>query len=108
MKVSIDFSIFTEDLKATGSVSGSIELVAVPAVGDKVLLTSPANGVPFPFAGFDGHLMVERRIFTANATRNALIVLLSNLIVPTESDVLSLTEYLEKGFGFFVDIYDDK
>lgn len=107
MKVSIDFSIYTEDLKTTGSASGVIELVAVPAVGDKILLTNPANGTPFPFVGFDGRLTVERRIFTANATHNALIVLLGNLVVPAEGDLLVIAEYLENGFGFFVDIYDD-
>jgi len=106
MKLTIDFSIFTEEPRATGSATGVIELVAVPAVGDKVLLASPANNVPFPFVGFDGRLTVERRIFTFNATSNAIIILLSNLTVPAESDMTALAEYLERGFGFIVDIYD--
>lgn len=107
IKVNIDFSIFTQEPKSIGSVSGSINLVAAPNLGDKIWFTVTANNVPFPARGFDGCLTVERRMLNANPINNELLILLSDLVVPTDGDARAVVEYLEEGFGLFVDIHGD-
>lgn len=107
IKVKIDFSIFTQEPKSIGSVSGSIDLVTAPNLGDKIWFTVTANSVPFPSRGFDGCLTVERRMLNANPINSELFVLLSDLVVPTDGDARAVAEYLEEGFGLFVDIYGD-
>lgn len=103
----IDFSIFTNNFKAFGSVNGSMELGVLPSVGDKILFTKPKKDMPFPFDGFDGCVMVKQRIFFASKENDPPLVLLSELTVQTDGDAVALTKYLEEGFGFFVDLYDD-
>lgn len=107
IKVLVDFSIFTQEQKSFGSVSGSVNLIVAPMVGDKIWFTDTADDIPFPLSGFGGYVTVERRMLTANSENGGLLIMLSDLVLPTENDARAVAEYLESGFGLFVDVNDD-
>lgn len=107
MKIVVGFSIFTNEPSAFGSVMGSIEVAASPAVGDAIWFLNPGNGAQMPSCGFSGVLNVERRSLAANEKDGQLRVSLSDLTVPTTADARAISEYIERGFGLFVDIYGD-
>lgn len=107
MKVIVDFSIFTNESSAFGSANGTVNVVAVPVVGDVIWFLNPKPGVSMPSCGFSGCLDVERRSLAVNEHDGHVRVGLSDLTVPTTNDARALAEYFEKGFELFVNIYGD-
>ena len=60
-----------------------------------------------PSCGFQDVLEVERRSLIANEPNNHMRLGLSDLNSPTTNDARAVAEYLEAGFGLFVDAYGD-
>lgn len=109
MKIYIDFSLFTESDGAFGSVNGKIEFASPPQAGDIVSFQSGKAGVLLdPRSGFVGLIEVHRRILTANPDEGrGISLLLTDVTVPTPEAARIAADYLERGFGLFVDVYDE-
>ena len=107
MKVDIDFSIYSEEEGAYGSVSGEISVNVLPHIGDTIsFLFSGKNIALDPLIGFDGMLEVTNRIISANREDRKLALSLGDVVVPTKNDALKLMQYLESAFDLFADIYE--
>ena len=96
MKVDIDFSVFTSPSDAYGNVTGSLELCALPAVGDRVSFLF-ARDSSLPGSSFDGFLVVTDRIF--DAEQGACTIGLEELVATSASEAEMLMKYFEAGFG---------
>lgn len=105
MRVSIDFSLNTKE-GAFGNVSGEIDVLTEPQIGDSISLLFPGcNNSIEPPAGFTGILKVTDRVIAANKNDQPLMIALNDVAVATESDALKLIEYLEAAFDLFSVIY---
>lgn len=106
MKISVDFSIYTQADGAFGSVSGEIEILTPPQIGDSISFLFPQGDQAIdPSAGFSGILKVTDRVIAANRDDQLLMLALSDITLATKSDALKVTEYLETAFDLFAVIY---
>lgn len=96
MKVAIDFSVFTSPDDAYGNVTGSLDLCAVPAVGDRVSFLFSRDST-LPGASFDGFLIVTDRRF--DSRQGTCTILLEGLVVTSVHEAEILMKYFEAGFG---------
>lgn len=96
MKVDIDFSVFTSPSDAYGNVTGSLELCALPVVGDRVSFLF-ARDSSLPGSSFDGFLVVtDRRL---DAEQGTCTIGLEELVATSASEAEILMKYFETGFG---------
>lgn len=108
MKVSVDFSIFTQVDGAFGSASGEIDTITTPQIGDSISFLFPKGDLTIePSIGFSGILKVTDRVIAANRDDQQLILALSDINLATKSDAIKVAEYLEAAFDLFVVIYDE-
>lgn len=106
MKVSVDFSVYTQADGAFGSVSGEIDTLIPPQIGDSIsFLFSRGDQTIEPSIGFSGILKVTDRVIAANRDDQHLMLALSDITLATKSDALKVTEYLEAAFDLFAVIY---
>lgn len=107
MKTNIDFSIFSAG-SAFGKISGDVDCLVVPMVGDIIAFTFAPNNLAIPFGhNFGGHLKVTDRIIVPNRNESVLTLVLEDMVIGTQEQALNICRYLEAGFGLHVDIYDD-
>jgi hypothetical protein len=105
MKIYIDISIFT-DILAVGNVKGTIEVEAIPRIGDSISFLFPINKnvMPCSIKSFNSQIKVENVIF--NPLPNAgggVLLLLQDLKLDTLEDAIKVSKYLEEGFSLFFD-----
>lgn len=108
MKVHIDISIFVQDTKAFGQVSGSLDLPDTPYVGTTISLMLPTKKdvLPCSVRGFSGNLRVTNLIFAPQgSTQTAAIAMLEDLVLDSSEDAKGVMVFLENGFGLFGDQY---
>jgi len=106
MKVSIDFSVYTQADGAFGSVSGEIDTLTPPQIGDSISFLFPQGGQTIePSIGFNGILKIIDRVIAANRDDQKLMLTLSDITLATKSDAIKVTEYLEAAFDLFAVIY---
>jgi len=107
MKVHVDFSVYTDEDGSFGGVSGEIEVITLPQIGDSVSFMFSSKGIVIdPEVGFRGMLDVTSRIILANHEDQKLMLTLSDVVVKTRADALQLVKYFEDAFGLFADIYE--
>ncbi|MGY2399976.1 hypothetical protein [Pseudomonas sp. SDO5271_S396] len=108
MKISVDFSIYTQADGVFGSVSGEIESLTPPQIGDSISFLFPQGDQAIdPSIGFSGILKVIDRVIAANRDDQLLMLALSDITLTTKSDALKLVEYLESAFDLFSVIYSE-
>jgi hypothetical protein len=108
MKVSVDFSVYTQADGAFGNVSGEISVLTPPQIGDSISFLFPQNCQAIdPSIGFSGVLKVTDRVIAANRDDQLLMLALSDITLATKSDVLKLTEYLEAAFDLLAVMYSE-
>jgi len=106
MKVSVDFSVYTQEDGAFGSVSGEIDTLTPPQIGDSISFLFPQGDQTIePSIGFSGILKVTDRVIAANRDDQHLMLALSDITLATKSDAIKVTEYLEAAFDLFVVVY---
>ena len=106
MKVNIDSSIFSREKGAFGNVTGSIELVVIPQIGDTIIFSPPTAEAKIDSLKFNGVLKVTARIFSANSSTDEISIALTDIMVDTEQDAAAVADYLEVGFNLFATIYE--
>jgi hypothetical protein len=108
MRVHIDFSVMTADGQAIGNIEGQLDFEVLPALGDTVsFLFSPKGVLPPENSGLIGSIKVVDRVFRPNPKFDAVILMLSDLVVGTRGQALTLMNYFEAGFGLFANIYNE-
>ncbi|MBU3058487.1 hypothetical protein [Pseudomonas indica] len=108
MKVSVDFSVYTQADGAFGNVSGEISVLTPPQIGDSISFLFPQNGQTIdPSIGFSGVLKVTDRVIAANRDDQLLMLALSDIKLATKIDALKLTEYLEAAFDLLAVMYSE-
>ena len=106
MKIAVDFSIFTEE-GAFGQVSGDLDMVVMPEIGDSISFLFADNGVVLDSnVKFCGILKVTDRII-AMRKGGSLAIALSDVVVPTKDDAIKLMQYFESAFDLFGQQYDN-
>jgi len=107
MKVSIDFSVYTDVDGAFGYVSGEIDVIESPQVGDTISFISPSSDLVIDsLLGFDGHLKVTDRVIAANRSDSRVMLALSDVGLAKKDDAVKLMAYMEKAFGLFASKYE--
>lgn len=99
MLVEIDASLLTES-SAVGRVSGPLEFMHLPRVGETVSLSRVMAD------GFSGHLVVEHVIYLPNSGSNPLLSL-SDIVASSEGAAKLLGAALTKEYGLFFEPYGD-
>lgn len=108
MKVSIDFSIYTQEGGAFGNVSGDIDVSIFPQIGDSIsFLFSRRNIAIEPSIGFGGVLKVTDRIIPADRDDQLLMLVLSDVVLSKNDDAIKLVGYFESAFDLFSVAYSD-
>lgn len=106
MKVSVDFSILTLTDGALGSVTGEIETILAPQIGDSISFLFPhTDQVLDPSIGFSGVLKVTDRVIAANRADQLIMLALNDVTVATKTEALQLMGYLETAFELFPTTY---
>ena len=106
MKVYIDFSIFDSPTSAFGNITGELDVAESPVVGSKV--TFEHNGLLFVTPGFPGSLRVISMQVGIDLNGNEMpSVALDDVVVGSRAEAADLADQLNRGFGLFVDIYDE-
>lgn len=103
MQLNIDISIFSSPTKSFANVWGGVELPLAPQVGDEVsFLFMGEESMPL----VDGHssLKVTSRRFDVGREPSCSIQI-SDIVAEGEVAARSICKYLERQFGFNVDIY---
>jgi hypothetical protein len=109
VKIRIDVSIFSSPIAAYGNVSGPIDLVAVPSVGNTVSFLSPKNGVPgIQVSGFSGVLKVTDVRFSPNSPTDPVSVCLEDVVTESVGAAQEVMGFLESGFDLFAVQYDQQ
>ncbi len=104
MKIFVDASVFSVGGGSFGRLSGILELVEVPSVGDQVALirSIEGGGTAFP-AAFAGALKVEGVRFKPLPSEVVASLSLEDLILPTAQDCREMAKYLDQGFGLWIE-----
>jgi hypothetical protein len=108
MKANIDASIFTVEEGAFGNVAGTLEVPLEPQVGDTISLMHPLKEGVSPPTGHARVYRIKDRILHAGAAAEKLSLMLDDITVQSVAEAQALSRYFEKGFGLFVNIYDEK
>jgi len=100
MQAEIDISLLTET-SAVGRVSGQLEFVCLPRVGDTVSLSQAV----IEQAGFSGHLTVEHVIHSPNSSI-APMLSLSDVVAVSEAAAKLLGATFAAKYGLFFELYE--
>ncbi len=104
LRLNIDFSVFAPKGSA-GVVSGAIECLALPRVGEFVILSVPKNKVtPVQLPGFNGHLKVADVLHAAHD--GSTLLALESVNLQDNAHIATLSAFLEQGFGLYFDPHD--
>lgn len=108
MKIRIDFSVFTSGGDAVGHVVGNLDFVIEPMIGDTIsLMFSPsAKSIPTGHE-FGGQLKVTDRIISPAQGKDALALMLSDVVAGTREQALDLMSYMESEFGLQANFYGE-
>ena len=108
MIVYIDFSIFIEQGEAFGYVSGELELLETPQIGDSISFSfSESESQVCPPKDFGRLMTVTNRIISVNPElKRPLALSLSDVIAKDRENAMEIAIYFEKGFGLFAEIYE--
>lgn len=101
MLAEVDISLLTATA-AIGRVSGPLEFIFLPRVGETVSLCQAVD----PTAGFSGHLVVEHVIHTPNLHANPMLSL-SDIIASSAAGAKSIGVALGEKYGLFFEPYGD-
>lgn len=77
----------------------------VPVVGDVISFLFPFKDGLRRVEGFSGHIAVAGRIVIPTKEGSDAVLSLCDVTMATTVDAEALSEYLELGFGLFVDRY---
>ena len=97
MKVRIDFSVFSSEVKAFGNIVGEMELPAAVGVGD-YLTFGDVNLMQVSPKCFSGLLAVESRRFEVGSEVCSLM--LQDIVVDGEDEAEALMAGFERAYGF--------
>ncbi len=102
MQVFVDASLLTPT-SAVGRVSGRIECVELPRVGEIVSLARAAD----PNAGFSGQLAVEHVLQSSSVNEGEPMLSLADIVAFTDGDGVSIGKALERCYGLFFEPYGE-
>ena len=105
MRLSIDISVFASPDSAIGRASGTLDLSALPRIGETVSFMFNQINLPFPSdTGFGGLLKVQDIIHSVGpGTEPALALESINANSVVQAHLVM--EYLEAAFGLFAEPY---
>jgi hypothetical protein len=107
IRVYIDLSVMTVEPSAGGCVSGVIDLIPVPGVGDTVVLARSISATPYPpVVGFTGHFKVSDVLFQPASHPVSIALNFEDLTVPTIADARIIMKFLEEGFALSADEFE--
>jgi hypothetical protein len=103
VRVNVDISVFSAYL-AQGTLHGSVEVPALPIVGETVSFAVPIKEVPLPTAlGFTPNILVEH-VFPATPEIGGVPLLsLADVNVITSAEAEAVFACFERGFDLFAD-----
>lgn len=108
MKVGVDFSVFTEEDGAFGNLSGELNLITEPQIGDSVsFIFSDKKLALDPAIGFCGILKVTDRIISANREGQQLSLALSDVVVKSKTEAQKAVQYFESVFDLYAVRYEE-
>ena len=104
MKYPIDISVYSPN-RSVGMISGELELVTLPRIGETISFGSGKPAVPIPTVHqFSWQLRVAHVLHPANGGRTMLA--LEDLNAASEVDARAIMAYLEQAFDLFADYFD--
>jgi hypothetical protein len=108
MEVSIDIDLLAAPSTAVGQISGKLDLLALPHIGETLSFMFNKTDAVFPIgSGFSGLLKVENVIYPVDRGFPP-IVGLEPIQATSGEHAQSIARYLEDAFGLNFDPYDSR
>lgn len=105
MKVSISFSVFSAPDTPAANVTGDIDVLAVPGVGDRLGVLFGLSKA-MPDVDFSGFLIVETRTFILHP-ESVCTLQVGDVYVGSVAAAEALLEYFECQFNLYSYRYDE-
>ena len=103
MKVNIDISIFTPTT-SFGVITGTLDVSVIPRIGESIsFVFAPNNDVTAPEGVLLPQLKVEHVIHASYEDGPTVSIMLEEANFESIVECRAVSEYLEKGFGLFLD-----
>ena len=102
-QVHVDISLFSKGT-AFGRISGVLDLVVIPQIGDAISFLFPKGGLAVPRSA--RLIRVIDRIISANG-EDRVALSLADLTVETTSDAQHIMTFFEEAYGFFGEPFGD-
>jgi hypothetical protein len=99
MDIHVDISVFCDQTSSYGVLSGTLNVPAVPTVGDKVSFLSPSNDVGVEATTkFRGAITVKAVTYVPGDPGQVLCDL-EDVVLTSEADAKDFAEFLKAGFN---------
>ncbi len=107
MKVRIDISLFSSPTESYGVIHGSIDLASTPRIGESISFLFPLNEKIRPLEGewWPESLLVKNVTHAPVLAGASVLLALEPVVLESRNQCEAYAEYLENGFGLFVDVY---